>query len=594
MNALLLALLLEAAPVCAPSGQVCRPGTASTHLRSSGAAGVPDTLGRGHWLVDEENDEVLRVNESRVERFEVGRWPEQLVVTRDGRAIVSCREAGQLAVIARDGSVRRIDVGPEPKALALDETARRLYVGLVTAQEALAFDLDSFEPVARAPLPFEPLGFALSGDVLVIGSRKSPELVLLDPASLAERWRVAIPGRGTSVARVEALAAIGGDLLVAARLTETGIAQAPSSNEGGGYGGVRVPQPFNVALFVLRDPGGGYHVPDFVNLTFLTEVTATAVAGDRVYLASRGARQVAVATLAGPMAPLRFSAAAWAPAVVALSVEETGALAALDGHRRRAIVSPAFGHGARPVAVPPSRLDAQLREGRELFLAIGDKRLSSRAMGCVSCHPDGREDGLVWRLQGTARQTPMLAKSRLEGTAPYNWLGSAETLEANLEQTIVHRLMGSGLQPGELAALTRYVREGLRPVRVPAPEEPLAARGRELFSDASVGCATCHPAELQFTDGLRHDVESMSATEQPRTPRRLWRAKGVSVENPELFGGAYDTPSLLGLSATAPYFHDGSAATLDEVLEHNGDRMGVTSHLSAEDRAALVAYLKTL
>ena len=84
------------------------------------------------------------------------------------------------------------------------------------------------------------------------------------------------------------------------------------------------------------------------------------------------------------------------------------------------------------------------------------------------------------------------------------------------------------------------------------------------------------------------------ASEQPRTPRTLWRLSGETVENPELFGGAYDTPSLKGLSVTAPYFHDGSARTLDDVVEQNHHRMGTTSHLSAEERAALVAYLKTL
>jgi cytochrome c peroxidase len=66
------------------------------------------------------------------------------------------------------------------------------------------------------------------------------------------------------------------------------------------------------------------------------------------------------------------------------------------------------------------------------------------------------------------------------------------------------------------------------------------------------------------------------------------------VVNPELLGGAYDTPSLSGLALTAPYFHDGSAKTLDEVLAQNHDRMGTTSHLSEADRAALVAFLKTL
>ena len=56
----------------------------------------------------------------------------------------------------------------------------------------------------------------------------------------------------------------------------------------------------------------------------------------------------------------------------------------------------------------------------------------------------------------------------------------------------------------------------------------------------------------------------------------------------------FKTPSLLFVGGTPPYFHDGTAATLEEVIEKNKDRMGKTSHLSAEDRAALAAFMRTL
>ena len=52
----------------------------------------------------------------------------------------------------------------------------------------------------------------------------------------------------------------------------------------------------------------------------------------------------------------------------------------------------------------------------------------------------------------------------------------------------------------------------------------------------------------------------------------------------------FDTPSLRGIFATAPYFHDGSAATLREVM----DRLPATQTLSSDDRDALVAYVETL
>jgi cytochrome c peroxidase len=55
-----------------------------------------------------------------------------------------------------------------------------------------------------------------------------------------------------------------------------------------------------------------------------------------------------------------------------------------------------------------------------------------------------------------------------------------------------------------------------------------------------------------------------------------------------------DTPTLKGVYYTAPYFHDGSAPTLYDVLEREGSRMGKTSHLTHMQKQQLIAYLLTL
>ena len=53
-------------------------------------------------------------------------------------------------------------------------------------------------------------------------------------------------------------------------------------------------------------------------------------------------------------------------------------------------------------------------------------------------------------------------------------------------------------------------------------------------------------------------------------------------------------PSLRYVGKTAPYYHDGSALTLQALIAENKERMGKTQHLSEEERAALVAYLESL
>jgi cytochrome c peroxidase len=187
----------------------------------------------------------------------------------------------------------------------------------------------------------------------------------------------------------------------------------------------------------------------------------------------------------------------------------------------------------------------------------------------------------VWRLRGRRRQTPTLA-GRVAATAPYDWHGSSATLEENIVQTVA-RLGGSGLALQDVQALARYLVEGLREPQAPAPAEPeLVASGERLFRDPAVGCAGCHDPEAAFTGGGPHDVGTHSDLEV---------AELRAVE-PKAEPQPFDTPSLRPVGLTPPYFHDGRAATLEEVLAHRG--MGETGHLSAEDRRALVAYLRSL
>jgi cytochrome c peroxidase len=58
-------------------------------------------------------------------------------------------------------------------------------------------------------------------------------------------------------------------------------------------------------------------------------------------------------------------------------------------------------------------------------------------------------------------------------------------------------------------------------------------------------------------------------------------------------GTQFDTPSLLGIWATAPYFHDGSAQTLADVLRM-GNEHHVASRLSENEMKDLLAFLLAL
>ncbi|HUG01631.1 MAG TPA: hypothetical protein VML95_07185, partial [Longimicrobiales bacterium] len=115
-----------------------------------------------------------------------------------------------------------------------------------------------------------------------------------------------------------------------------------------------------------------------------------------------------------------------------------------------------------------------------------------------------------------------------------------------------------------------------------APEPPAgsfdpvaAARGERLFG-GEARCASCHPGP-RFTNGNLHDPEEtgMDPTHADRSTTKRYRA----------------TP-LRALWQHAPYFHDGSAETLADVVDHYDSALGLG--LSADQKVDLVAYLSSL
>jgi len=107
-----------------------------------------------------------------------------------------------------------------------------------------------------------------------------------------------------------------------------------------------------------------------------------------------------------------------------------------------------------------------------------------------------------------------------------------------------------------------------------------AARGKLVFEGAG-RCATCHSGPL-YTDAnttLHPPADSMA---EPETPSYAARSATKM----------YRTSPLAGVWQHAPYFHDGSAATLDDVVRIYDTRRSLG--LTAEQKGDLVQYLKSL
>ena len=209
--------------------------------------------------------------------------------------------------------------------------------------------------------------------------------------------------------------------------------------------------------------------------------------------------------------------------------------------------------------------------GRLLFHEVGDARMSHDGRACASCHPDGRDDSLVWATPEGPRRSIMLA-GRVAATAPYSWSGTENTLHEHLDITF-QRLKGAGgLKSLELDALAAYVSSLAAPPAQVDGTSNKVLRGREIFASTEAACATCHTG-ADGTDNKRHDVGSKTSPDR-------------SAE--------FNTPSLRFVGGTGPYFHDGRYKTLKALLKESDGKMGKTSHLSADDLDALETYLRSL
>jgi cytochrome c peroxidase len=273
--------------------------------------------------------------------------------------------------------------------------------------------------------------------------------------------------------------------------------------------------------------------------------------------------------------------------------------------------------------------------GRALFF---ETRLSKDGnMSCASCHnpsrgwSDGLPTGHGHRGQVLGRATPTIVNAAFNKIQM--WDGRKRDLEDQamgpmeaqaemhsdfdavfsfLNSNARYREMFEKAYPGEgiskntlakaIASFERTVVSRDTPFDrwVRGDDKAMTAsqlRGMQIFMDEKKGnCAACHSAP-NFTDDGFHNIGLASyGNSEPD----LGRYKITPIR---ILKGAFKTPSLRGVEFTAPYFHDGSAATLMDVVEHyarGGDvKTDLSSNikaldLSMQEKRDLVAFMRAL
>lgn len=176
----------------------------------------------------------------------------------------------------------------------------------------------------------------------------------------------------------------------------------------------------------------------------------------------------------------------------------------------------------------------------------------------------GQDAELARRLSQDKCYTAMFAKAFPETRGPINSSTVAKALAA------FQRSMVSYSSPYDLD------RQGK-----PGALSPQAQRGKAVFE---AKCASCHSGE-NFSDGKFHTVRDVANLPDTGLARVTGRSEDL---------GKFRTPGLRNVALSAPYFHDGRIASLDDAIAAHEFGVPSVQNLTAEQRSDLLALLNAL
>ncbi len=237
----------------------------------------------------------------------------------------------------------------------------------------------------------------------------------------------------------------------------------------------------------------------------------------------------------------------------------------------------------------PKNVDA-LRRGERLFFS-GDFAFHG-GFGCANCHLDATIDGLQWDLEPDGFGKDIVDNRSLEnlaGTEPFKWNGGNPDMPTECgPRTEKFFFRSQSFNQQQLTDLVTFVYSlPYRPNRYRLPHgelTPAQERGKAIFERTlskngkpipeANQCGTCHSGP-KYTNQQQIDVGTGKATD--RSP-------------------VIDVPQLSNVAYSAPYLHDGSARSLEEIwtVFNPKDTHGVTNDLTKDELNDLIEYLKTL
>jgi len=583
--------------------------------------------------------------------------PIEMTFSPDGHVLyVVCQDSDEVRVVDPDSAqvVGSIHVGHIPRGIALSPDGRRLYVTNAWVDTVSVIDTASHDVVQTLATGFEPTGVVVdkSGATLYVANRLSNDVSVIDLSSGQEIKRL-LAGRGasylalspdgkwiycthiypnpgtfrsepdseitvidTSTRRVvdrkalhnvagmfHVVASADGKLVAVAQLRPKNLIPLAHVEHGAVFGD-------SLTLFG-DDIGGTVQIPIDELDRYYALPWGVAITPDKskIFLTTAGSQSVTAIDVPRLLKTIRTRRQSFANDLSASADYVTARISV--GHNPRGIALSPDGkrlyvanrlddtlsvidtHAEKVTSTidlgGPKNVDA-LRRGERLFYTA-DFSFQGQ-FGCANCHLDATIDGLQWDLEPDGFGKDIVDNRSLEnlaGTEPFKWNGGNADMPTECgPRTEKFFFRSQSFTQQQLTDLVTFVYSlPYRPNRYRLANGELTSaqeRGKAIFERTSTKrgaaiaeanqCTYCHSGP-KYTNQKQIDAGTGKLTD--RSP-------------------VIDVPQLPNVAYSAPYLHDGSARSLEEIwtVYNPKDTHGVTNDLTKDELNDLIEYLKTL
>nr|WP_240489098.1 beta-propeller fold lactonase family protein [Cohnella thermotolerans] len=580
-----------------------------------------------------------------VQEAQVGKMPQQAALSPDGKTLyVTCRDTDKVDILrTKDLSIAgTIDVGIEPYGVVASPDGTKLYVTNDRSGTVSVADVAGRKVISTIKVGERPRALALTADgtKLYVGMYLTANIAVVDTASgkvkstiklavspdkkdpkksqgipnTLEQIRIAPDGRTAwathLLTNTDTVIAFDETIFPAVSVIDTATDTELTKQRKQLFEQINVSDNLGKTM-IVSNPS---------DIRFTSD-------GSKAYVLMSGSEDLVVFDLAkGGNATqiVRHVPGDW-PIGMALAPDDSKLFINNGNTHDLATVSTGGPDGdARAdrktlplIAKDP--LSPEVRLGKTLFLSANSDEYpvtQDHWMSCVSCHAGGETDGLTLLTAKGPRNVPsnVLAMD----TGLFMWDGSRDDFTDYIH-TVQNEMGGMmDVDPGKMMpekyqkmfdAIEAYLRD---PESLPVPRSPFrtadgqltdeAKKGKEIF-DTVGKCITCHAGDY-FTDSnqatgggtklttsdISHLYDVGTGTDRDKASDGDARAGFTNPRTPK----QWDVPTLRGVWATAPYLHDGSAATLKDVLTTRNPEGKHGGPLTDEQIDAVVAYLKQI